>query len=62
MANEINDEMKVAAVHAIAGIIAEADLTENYIIPDPFDQRVAVAVSQAVAKAAIETGVAKQIK
>jgi len=54
--------MKVAAVHAIAGIIAEADLTENYIIPDPFDQRVAVAVSQAVAKAAIETGVAKQIK
>lgn len=60
MAREINEPMKVAAVHAIAGLIDEANLSDTYIIPDPFDQRVAKAVSQAVAQAARETGVASQ--
>lgn len=59
-AREINEPMKVAAVHAIAGLIDETDLTDTYIIPDPFDHRVAEAVSQAVAQAAQETGVASQ--
>lgn len=59
-AREINEPMKVAAVHAIASLIDEADLTDTYIIPDPFDHRVAETVSQAVAQAAQETGVASQ--
>lgn len=57
-ATEINEQMKIAAVHAIAGLIAEEDLTESYVIPNPFDDRVAEAVSEAVAKAAQESGVA----
>src|SRR5699024_808489 len=51
MAREINEPMKVAAVHAIAELIDEDELSETYIIPDPFDPRVAEVVSQAVAKA-----------
>ncbi|WP_440898165.1 NAD(P)-dependent malic enzyme [Amphibacillus sp. Q70] len=57
-ATEINEQMKIAAVHAIAELIAEEDLTESYVIPNPFDDRVAEAVSKAVAKAAQESGVA----
>lgn len=60
-AREINEQMKVAAVHAIAGLIAEEDLTESYIIPNPFDDRVAEAVSHAVAKAAQDSGVASYL-
>ncbi|MGK7376215.1 NAD(P)-dependent malic enzyme [Planococcus sp. 1R117A] len=58
-ASEINDEMKVAAVHAIAGLIEEKEIHDDYVIPAPFDLRVAPAVAAAVAKAAVETGVAK---
>ncbi|MDN7244495.1 NAD(P)-dependent malic enzyme [Planococcus shenhongbingii] len=58
-AREINDEMKVAAVHAIAGLIEEKEIHDDYVIPAPFDLRVAPAVAEAVAKAAVETGVAK---
>ncbi len=58
-ATEINDEMKIAAAEALAGLISSNDLREDYIIPDPFDKRVKQAVAQAVAKAAIETGVTK---
>ncbi|HHU19645.1 MAG TPA: NAD-dependent malic enzyme [Bacilli bacterium] len=58
MASEINEPMKIAAVHAIAELIDEEDLSETYIIPDPFDPRVAEAVSQAVANAAQKSGVA----
>lgn len=58
-ASDINDEMKVAAAYAIAGLIQEEELNPEYIIPNPFDKRVAKAVSEAVAKAAKETGVAR---
>lgn len=58
-ATEINDAMKRAAVYAISSLIHEDDLTEEYIIPDPFDARVVQAVAEAVRNAAIETGVSK---
>jgi malate dehydrogenase (oxaloacetate-decarboxylating) len=51
--------MKVAAVYAIADLISEGELREDYVIPSAFDSRVAPAVAAAVAKAAIETGVAR---
>lgn len=56
-ATEINEEMKLAATYAIADLIDEADLRDDYIIPDPFDDRVPAIVAQAVAKAAMRTGV-----
>ena len=58
-ARDINDEMKVAAAYAIANLIDEKDLTPDYIIPNPFDKRVAKAVAEAVAEAARKTGVAR---
>lgn len=58
-ATDINDEMKVAAAYAIAGLISEEELTPDYIIPNPFDKRVAESVAKAVAEAAIKTGVAR---
>lgn len=58
-AKDINDEMKVAAAYAIAGLIQEDELNPDYIIPNPFDKRVAKAVAEAVAKAAKDTGVAR---
>ena len=54
-AKDINDEMKVAAAYAIAGLIDEKDLRADYIIPNPFDKRVAKAVAEAVAEAAKKT-------
>ena len=60
-ARQINEEMKLAAVHAIAGIIPDEELREDYVIPTVFDKRVAPAVAAAVAKAAIETGVARVV-
>ena len=51
--------MKIAAVEAIAALIATHELHEEYVIPKPFDPRVAQAVAEAVARAAEETGVAK---
>ncbi len=58
-ASDINDEMKVAAAYAIAGLISEEELVPDYIIPNPFDKRVAKAVAEAVSKAARDTGVAR---
>lgn len=58
-ASDINDEMKLAATYAIASLVSEADLHEDYIIPNPFDPRVVDVVAKAVSKAAIESGVAK---
>jgi len=58
-ATDINDAMKLAATHAIASLITESDLNENYVIPNPFDPRVVDAVSKAVSEAAIRTGVAQ---
>jgi malate dehydrogenase (oxaloacetate-decarboxylating) len=60
-AREINEAMKVAAAYAIANLIEEKDLREDYVVPSAFDKRVAPAVAAAVAKAAIETGVARKI-
>ncbi len=53
-AQDITEEMKIAAVNAIAGIIPEEELREDYIIPGVFDKRVVKAVSEAVARAAVE--------
>ncbi len=58
-ATHINEEMKIAAVYAIADLIDEDELSEDYVIPAPFDPRVAPAVAASVAKAAMETGVAR---
>lgn len=58
-ATHINEQMKQAAVEAIASLISEDELTEDYVIPGPFDKRVAPSVSKAVAKAAMESGVAR---
>ncbi|QIZ67613.1 NAD(P)-dependent malic enzyme [Geobacillus subterraneus] len=58
-ATQINEAMKIAAAEAIAGLIQPEELTEEYVIPNPFDQRVVSAVASAVAGAAIETGVAR---
>jgi malate dehydrogenase (oxaloacetate-decarboxylating) len=58
-ATHINEKMKVAAVEAIAGLISEDELNADYVIPAPFDPRVAPNVAAAVAKAAMETGVAR---
>ena len=60
MATDINEAMKLAAVHAIAELISEEELSPEYIIPSPFDPRVAPRVAAAVAKAAMETGIAQQ--
>jgi malate dehydrogenase (oxaloacetate-decarboxylating) len=59
-ASEINDEMKMAAVYAIASLIKPEELTNDYVIPNPFDKRVVEAVANAVADAAIKTGVARK--
>ncbi|MBO8167572.1 MAG: NAD-dependent malic enzyme [Thermoanaerobacteraceae bacterium] len=58
-ATDINEEMKVAAAYAIAELISEDELSEDYVIPKAFDPRVAPAVAKAVAKAAIDSGVAR---
>jgi malate dehydrogenase (oxaloacetate-decarboxylating) len=58
-ARDINDTMKIAAAKAIASLVTEAELKPDYVIPAPFDARVAKAVAVAVAKAARESGVAR---
>ena len=58
-AKEINEEMKMAAAKALANLVDEKDLSSEYIIPSPFDPRVAKAVAEAVADAARKTGVAR---
>ncbi|NLM76215.1 MAG: NAD-dependent malic enzyme [Clostridiaceae bacterium] len=58
-ARDINDEMKIAAAYAIADLIAEDELSADYIIPKAFDMRVGKAVAEKVAEAARKTGVAR---
>jgi malate dehydrogenase (oxaloacetate-decarboxylating) len=58
-ATHINEKMKMAAVEAIANLIDEKELHADYVIPAPFDPRIAPAVAAAVAKVAMETGVAR---
>ncbi|WP_106625999.1 NAD(P)-dependent malic enzyme [Selenomonas massiliensis] len=59
-AKEINDAMKIAAANAIASLISESELNETNIIASPLDPRVAPTVAAAVAKAALESGVARR--
>ncbi len=59
-ASRINEEMKLAAAHAIAGIITESELHDDYIVPSVFDKRVAEAVANGVEEAAYQTGVARR--
>ena len=58
-AKDINDEMKIAAADAIAGLISDDELNEEYILPAAFDPRVGKAVAAAVAEAARKSGVAR---
>ena len=58
-ARVINEEMKIAAAHALADLITDDALRDDYIIPEAFDPRVGPAVAEAVAKAAKETGVCR---
>ena len=58
-ASDINEEMKMAAAHALAELISDEELNADYIIPKAFDKRVGPAVAKAVAEAARKTGVAR---
>lgn len=58
-ASDINDEMKVAAAHAIADLVSDEELNADYILPAAFDPRVKDAVAKAVAEAAVKSGVAR---
>lgn len=59
-ARDINEEMKLAAAHAIAALISPEKLTPDYCIPGAFDKRVAAHVACEVARAAVESGVARR--
>lgn len=58
-ASDINDEMKIAAAKAIASLISDEELNPDYVIPAPFDPRVAATVAEAVREAARKSGVAR---
>ena len=58
-ASDINDEMKMATSYAIASLVSDDELSEDYIIPKAFDERVGKTVAKAVAEAAIKSGVAR---
>ncbi len=59
-ASDVNDQMKIAAAHAIANIIPEHNLLNDFIIPSVFDSKIATNVARAVAEAAYQTGVARR--
>ncbi len=61
-ANDINEEMKIAAAYAIAEIVSDDELCEDYVIPSVFDKRVGTNVSKAVAQKAVETKVSRKHK
>ena len=58
-ASDINEEMQMAAVYALANLVSDEELNEEYILPKAFDERIAPTVAKAVAKAARESGVAR---
>ena len=58
-AREINEEMKLAASHALAGLVTAEELNKDYILPKAFDKRVGPTVAAAVAQAARDSGVAR---
>ena len=59
-ASDINEKMKIAAAEALAGLILKRNLRDDYIIVDPFDDRIKTAVSNAVTQAAKDSGVARK--
>lgn len=59
-ASKINDEMKLAAADALAELVADEDLREDYVVANAFDERVPLAVAKAVAEVAVKTGVARK--
>ena len=59
-ATKITEEMKLAAAYAISDLVSENELNEEYVIPSPFDDRVAEAVSEGVSQKAVEQGVGKE--
>ena len=59
-AHRISEEMKLAAARAVAGVIPEDTLSEDYVVPSVFDERVAPAVAETVAQAAKDSGVARR--
>jgi len=59
-AREINDEMKLAAAEALAALVTDEELAEDYVVANAFDKRVPLAVAKAVAETAIKTGVARK--
>ncbi|HEV8144640.1 MAG TPA: NAD-dependent malic enzyme [Methylomirabilota bacterium] len=59
-ARGVHDDMKLAAAHALAAIVSQNELSEEYIIPSMFDRRVAEAVATAVSDAAVKTGMARR--
>ena len=61
-AREITEEMKTAAAYAIAQVVGERELSEDYIIPSVFNRKVAESVAKAVARAAVKSGVARRIR
>ncbi|OJV64627.1 MAG: NAD-dependent malic enzyme [Clostridiales bacterium 38-18] len=58
-ASDINEEMKIAAVHAIASLVADDELNESYIIPSALNKSIGDRVAKAVYKAAVKSGVSK---
>ena len=60
-ASDINEQMQMAASHAIASLVSDAELNEDYIMPFAFDERIGKTVASAVAEAAIESGVARKV-
>ena len=61
-ATDVNEEMKIAAAYAIASLVSDDELNEEHVITTPFDERVAPTVAAAVAKAAQESGIARNKK
>ena len=60
LASDINDEMKIAAAYALAGLVSDEELNPDYVLPAAFDPRVGPAVAKAVAQAARDSGVARK--
>jgi malate dehydrogenase (oxaloacetate-decarboxylating) len=61
-ARDINEEMKLAAAHAIAQVVSDRELGEEYIIPSVFNKKVVDAVARAVRRAAVKSGVARRVR
>ena len=59
-ASTINEEMELAAAHAIAAVVDPGQLAADYVIPSVFNKEVAPAVAHAVSEAAVRTGVARR--